>query len=384
MRISFVFFRAFILPASHASITKLPKQSKTAHSVPLAATSSWTTQQLIMSDAMKLPMLPTLMERRNATISKEIIMQSLTCTVTNVMTCSVPTVRTCMTAEKESNHRVGQINEDENIPTNQWLKELNCRDYPDTMLHCHDCDNLLCSDCHKVHDIPTQNRNHKIPQAGNIPLKQWLKDPICRDHPDTKLQLYDHTCKQAICLVCVHWAHKDHKSEAYRGAMGLPEEQVQKQQLKLEDVTDRTGNVKNHQNELGNTQRKLEQKVIEVFRNAAVKFLHRQRQLMNGIKGSLQAPNEMVQEKQKTTLRELLNLQDERSSLLFTGVLQKQSDENIKRQLPEDDTRDTRILLSCHGQKALGELIDTFGGLASSLDLGDIPDSQPTLQGKYI
>ncbi|XP_046566641.1 uncharacterized protein LOC124275197 [Haliotis rubra] len=48
--------------------------------------------------------------------------------------------------------------------------------------------------------------------------------------------------------------------------------------------------------------------------------------------------------------------------------------------LPEDDTRATRILLTFQGQRALEELINTFGGLASSLNMDHIPDSQPTSQ----
>ncbi|XP_046562892.1 uncharacterized protein LOC124271777 [Haliotis rubra] len=48
--------------------------------------------------------------------------------------------------------------------------------------------------------------------------------------------------------------------------------------------------------------------------------------------------------------------------------------------LPEDDTRATRILLTFQGQRALEELINTFGGLTFSLNMDHIPDSQPTSQ----
>ncbi|XP_048246612.1 uncharacterized protein LOC125371699 [Haliotis rufescens] len=78
MGVSFAFFHAFILPASHALITKTPKPSRIAYSVPpVAVSSTLNRQQWIMSDATKLPILLTLMERRNVTTSKEIMMQRL-------------------------------------------------------------------------------------------------------------------------------------------------------------------------------------------------------------------------------------------------------------------------------------------------------------------
>ncbi|XP_048247053.1 uncharacterized protein LOC124112669 [Haliotis rufescens] len=268
------------------------------------------------------------------------------------------------------------------------------------VMYCHECDDLLCSDCHKLHKTPKRNRTHRVSeinQAENIPMKQWLKEPNCRDHPDNKLQLYDHTCKQAICLVCDRGAHKGHENEdmnhAYVEAKGQLEEQVQQQRLKLKDVTDRMGTVTSHHNELGNKQRKLEQDATTVFKSVAVRFLHRQRQLMKDIHACLQAPNKMVKENLDTlhdvhtsivstidySQRTLQSTRQE-ELIILTGVLQKKSDENLKRKLPEDDTQDTRVLLSFQGQKALMELIDTFGGLASSLDLDHIPDKQPTLQ----
>ncbi|XP_048246599.1 uncharacterized protein LOC124139557 isoform X4 [Haliotis rufescens] len=268
------------------------------------------------------------------------------------------------------------------------------------VMYCHECASLLCSDCHKIHEPLKPNQNHsviEINQAENIPMKQWMKEPNCRDHPDNKPQLYDHTCKQAICLVCDRGAHKGHENEdlnhAYVEAKGQLQEQVQKQRLKLKDITVRMKTVNSHQNELGNKQRKLEQDATTVFQSVAVRFLHRQRQLMKDIHACLQAPNEMVKEKLDTlhdvhtsivsttdyTQRTLESTRQE-ERITLTGVLQKKSDENLKRKLPEDDTQDTRVLLSFQGQKALMELIDTFGGLASSLDLDHIPDKQPTLQ----
>ncbi|XP_048247055.1 uncharacterized protein LOC124128672 isoform X2 [Haliotis rufescens] len=269
------------------------------------------------------------------------------------------------------------------------------------VMFCHECDDLLCSDCHKLHDTLKRNRTHRgseINQEENIPMKQWLKEPNCRGHPDNKLQLYDHTCKQDICLVCDRGAHKGHENEdinpAYVKAKGQLEEQVQQQRLKLKDVKDRMGTVTTHQTELGIQQGKLEQDATTVFKSVAVRFLHRQRQLMKDIHASLQAPNEMVKEKLDTlhdvhtsivstidyTQRTLESTRQEELIALTAEALQKKSDENLKRKLPEDDTQDTRVLLTFQGQKALMELIDTFGGLASSLDLDNIPDKQPTLQ----
>ncbi|XP_046566637.1 protein PML-like [Haliotis rubra] len=169
------------------------------------------------------------------------------------------------------------------------------------VVYCHECDDKLCSDCHKHHDTPKRNRNHRvteIDQSTNIPKRQWLKEASCRDHPDNKLQLYDHTCKKTVCLICVHGAHKDHKNEdlyqAYDVAKGQLEEQVKKQQLKLEDVTGRMKTVTSHQTELRTTQRRLEQVATKVCKGVAAKLLHRQRQLIEEIQVSLQSPYRMV------------------------------------------------------------------------------------------
>ncbi|XP_046552781.1 uncharacterized protein LOC124262332 isoform X2 [Haliotis rubra] len=181
--------------------------------------------------------------------------------------------------------------------------------------------------------------------------------------------------------------------QAYDAAKDQLEEQVQKQQLKLKDVTGRMGSVTRHQNELGNTQRKLQEDAATVCTSVAVRFLRRQRQLMKEILMSLQAPFVMVQEKLDTlhgvhtsivsaidyTQRTLESTRRE-ELITLTDVLQTKCDENQKLELPEDDTQDTRILLSFQGQRALEELIDTFGGLASSLNMDHIPDSQPTSQ----
>ncbi|XP_046550996.1 uncharacterized protein LOC124260727 isoform X1 [Haliotis rubra] len=268
------------------------------------------------------------------------------------------------------------------------------------VVYCHECDEKLCSDCHKLHDTVTRNRNHRVTeinQAENIPMNQWLKDRYCRDHPDNKLQLYDHTCKKAICLICDRGAHEMHKNEdlnqAYDVAKDQLEEQVQKQQLKLKDVTGRMESVTRHQNELGNTQRKLQEDAATVCTSVAVRFLHRQRQLMKEILMSLQAPRVMVQDKLDTlqdvhtsivsaidyTQRTLESTRRE-ELITLTDVMQTKCDENLKLELPEDDTQDTRILLTFQGQRAMEELIDTFGGLASSLNMDHIPDSQPTSQ----
>ncbi|XP_046550998.1 transcription intermediary factor 1-beta-like [Haliotis rubra] len=268
------------------------------------------------------------------------------------------------------------------------------------VMFCHECNVRLCSDCHKMHDKLKPNRNHRasdINQAENISMKQWLRERTCRDHPNRTLELYDHTCKKAVCLICVHGAHKDHQNEdlnqAYDVAKGQLEQQVQKQQHKLKDVTDRMGSVTSHQNELAETQRKLKEDITAVCKGVVARFLHRQRQLMEEIQVSLQSPNEMVQEKLHIlhdvhtsivsaidyTQRTLESTRRE-ELITLTDVLQTKCDENLKMKLPEDDTRATRILLTFQGQRALEELIDTFGGLASSLSVDDVPDKQPTLQ----
>ncbi len=59
-------------------------------------------------------------------------------------------------------------------------------------------------------------------------------------------------------------------------------------------------NVKSHQIELGTTQRRLGQVATQVCKTVAVNFLRRQRLLLKQIQMSLQAPNEMVQEKLDT------------------------------------------------------------------------------------
>ncbi|XP_048244732.1 uncharacterized protein LOC124128318 [Haliotis rufescens] len=268
-------------------------------------------------------------------------------------------------------------------------------------VYCHECENLLCSYCHKHHDVPKRNRNHRVEevnQTENIPMRQWLKEPNCTDHPNNELQLYDHTCKKAICIVCLHGAHRDHKKEdlnhAHEKAKGQLEEQLQNQRRKLKDVTDKMATVNSHQDELGDKQRKLEQAIITVCKSVAVKSLHRQRNLRKEVQMSLEAPNKTVQETLDTihdvhtsiasmidyTQRTLESTRREELITLTAAILKK-CDENLKRELPEDDTRDTRILLSFQGQKALEELIDTFGGLVSCLDLDHIPDTQRTYQG---
>ncbi|XP_046573003.1 E3 ubiquitin-protein ligase TRIM33-like [Haliotis rubra] len=268
------------------------------------------------------------------------------------------------------------------------------------VMYCHKCNVRLCSDCHKMHDKLKPNENHRVSginQSKNIPMKQWLKEHNCSDHPDNKLHLYDHTCKKAVCLVCALGAHNKHKNEdlnqAYDVAKGQLEEQVQKQQHKLKDVTDRMGSVTSHQNDLAETQRKLKEDMTAVCKSVAAKFLHRQKQLMEELQVSLQAPNEMVQEKRDTlhnvhtsivsaidyTQRTLESTRRE-ELITLTDVLQTKCDDNVKRELPEDDTQDAKILLTFQGQKALMELIDTFGGLVPSLNVDHIPDKQPTLQ----
>ncbi|XP_046343132.2 uncharacterized protein LOC124124058 [Haliotis rufescens] len=268
-------------------------------------------------------------------------------------------------------------------------------------VYCHECDNLLCSDCHKHHDVPKRNRNHRVEevnQTENIPMRHWLKEPNCRDHPDNRLQLFDHTCKKAICTVCLHGAHEDHTNKelnhAHEKAKGQLEEQLQNQRCKLKDVTDRMATVNSHRDELGDKQRKLEESIITVCKSVAVKSLHRQRKLREEVKMSLKAANKTVQETLDTvhdvhtsiastidyTQRTLESTRREELITLTAAILKK-CDENLKRELPEDDTRDTRILLSFQGQKALEELIDTFGGLVSCLDLDHIPDTQPSYQG---
>ncbi|XP_046343445.2 early endosome antigen 1-like [Haliotis rufescens] len=267
-------------------------------------------------------------------------------------------------------------------------------------VYCHECDNLLCSDCHKLHDVPKRNRNHRVEevnQTENIPMRHWLKEPNCTDHPNNELQLYDHTCKKAICIVCLHGTHNDHKKEdlnhAHEKAKGQLEEQLQNQRRKLKDVTDRMATVNSHQDELSDKQRTLEQAIITVCKSVAVKSLHRQRKLREEVKMSLEAPNKIVQETLDTihdvhtsitstidyTQRTLESTRRE-ELITITAAILKKCDENLKKELPEDDTRDTRILLSFQGQKALEELIDTFGGLVSCLDLDHIPDTQPTYQ----
>ncbi|XP_046550992.1 uncharacterized protein LOC124260726 isoform X6 [Haliotis rubra] len=268
------------------------------------------------------------------------------------------------------------------------------------VVYCHECDDKLCSDCHKHHDTPKRNRNHRvseIDESTNIPMNQWLKEASCRDHPDNKLQLYDHTCKKAICRVCELGAHNKHKNEdlnqAYDVAKGKLEEHVKKQHHKLKDVASSMKIVTSHQTELGTTQRRLEQAATNVFKSVAAKFLHRQRQLMEEIQESLQSPYKLVEEKldilhdvhtsivsaidytqrtfESTRREELITL---------TDVLMTKCDENLKMKLPEDARQDTNILLTFQGQKALTELIDTFGGLVSSLNVDDIPDKQATIQ----
>ncbi|XP_046572961.1 transcription intermediary factor 1-beta-like isoform X2 [Haliotis rubra] len=268
------------------------------------------------------------------------------------------------------------------------------------VVYCHECDDKLCSDCHKLHDKPKRNRNHRVTevnQSKNIPMKQWLKEHNCRDHPANKLQLYDHTCKKAVCRVCELGAHNKHKNEdlnqAYDVAKGQLEKQVKKQQHKLKDVTSRMKTVTSHQTELGTTQRRLEQVATKVCKSVAARFLHRQRQLMEDIQVSLQSPYRLVQEKLDTLhnvhtsivsaidyTQRTLELTRREELITLTDVLQTKCDDNLKRGLPEDDTQDTKILLTFQGQKALTELIDTFGGLVPSLNVDHIPDKQPTLQ----
>ncbi|XP_067670118.1 uncharacterized protein [Haliotis asinina] len=268
------------------------------------------------------------------------------------------------------------------------------------VVYCHQCDDKLCSECHKHHDTPKRNRNHRVTtinQAENVPVKQWMNEPNCRDHSGNKLQLYDHTCKKAVCLICVHGAHNKHQKEdlnqAYDVAKGQLEEQVRKQQDKLKYVGNSVKTVRGHQRRLVATQERLEQGVTKVCKVVAAKFLHRQRQLMREIQMSLQAPKEMVQEKLDSlhdvhtsivsaidyTQRTLESTRRE-ELITLTDVLQIKCNENLEWMLPEDNTQDTRIILSSQGQRALEELIATFGTLASSLTKYYMPDYQPTSQ----
>ncbi|XP_067668851.1 uncharacterized protein [Haliotis asinina] len=266
--------------------------------------------------------------------------------------------------------------------------------------HCRDCDSYMCSHCRKLHNNVKRNRGHSmddVSQADPISMKQWLKEPNCKDHPSNEVQLYDHTCKKAICIVCLRGNHEHHKNEdlscSHENAKHQLEKQLQKQRLKLKDVKDKIGTVNRHQEELDNTQRRLEQEVVAVSKRVAVKLFHRQRKLREEIQMSLDNTNKVVQEI-------LDSLHDVQSSIIstidytqrtlestrreelvtLTATIQEKCDENLKRELPEDDTRDTSILLSFQGQTALEELIDTFGGLASNRDLNHIPDSHPTLK----
>ncbi len=269
----------------------------------------------------------------------------------------------------------------------------------DAVTYCQDCDDYLCSDCQDTHGKRKKNKAHKlIGVEDTVPIQTWLKEMTCDEHPGNKLDLFDAHCKKPICVICSHGEHQHHEKEDIKRVFERKTSLLQKIQKNhrshLEHIRVRIHDFEDHQTALVTTEETLVSSVADVHEHVARQFHQRQKLLFEEVELTLEGPNQAVQEKLKTVHAAEKSVistidyidrvkQSTRKAELIrlVGHIEKKSAEDLKMELPSDDSRDTKIRVSFQGQKALEEIIDTFGSLVTCLRTDQLPDTQPTITG---
>jgi hypothetical protein len=232
-------------------------------------------------------------------------------------------------------------------------------------------------------------------------IEKWLKEPMCKDHPDQLVNLYDVECKTPICTVC---AHEDHRHDSNTSLKTVADEAkktitklAESETTKLVAIKDHVVTVARQAEGLRKVDTDLGKTVIELRNNLVTRILHRQKQLQEQIRQSIDVPRVTIREKMnKLKLAEAsvtstidyihrtLKSTTQAELVAVSDAIQRKSAEDQEIELPPEDTRDTRIRVSIQGQRALLELIDTFGCLYTSLADEERGDTQPTVTGLFI
>ncbi|XP_048246738.1 E3 ubiquitin-protein ligase TRIM33-like isoform X3 [Haliotis rufescens] len=276
----------------------------------------------------------------------------------------------------------------------QMTHDTNC------VVYCKECNDNLCPNCLNIHNSVRQNSNHTVREISETKLtsidRLLRQESHCGEHPDNKLQLYDHDCRKPICVVCLHGAHERHMNSDLKHLHDETKnhllEELGKQESKLQDIRDTLKCAKHHRHELEETNLKLETDIMTIHRNVAVKFLRRQATLLQDIPLNLKVHNEAVQAQidlanvvEASVVRTIDYIQRALKStrhwelICLTKTINKMSEENMKAGKFTADSRSTQVRFCFQGKKALEELIDISGCLATTMKPDDIPDKQPTI-----
>jgi hypothetical protein len=172
---------------------------------------------------------------------------------------------------------------------------------------------------------------------------------------------------------------------------------IKSETTKLVAIKDHVITVARHGEGLGKKDTDLRITAIELRNNLATRILHRHKQLQEQISQSTDVPTVTIREKlNKLKLAEAsvtstidyihrtLKSTTQAELVAVSDAIQRKSAEDQEIELPPEDTRDTRIRVSIQGQRALQELIDTFGCLYTSLADEERGDTQPTVTGLFI
>jgi len=269
--------------------------------------------------------------------------------------------------------------------------------------YCTDCKDYYCDDCQQHHDKIKKNQKHSVHplDSSTMSIEKWLKEPMCKDHPDHPADLYDSECKTPICTVC---AHEDHRHDSNTSLKTVADEAkktitklAESETTKLVAIKDHVVTVARQGEGLRKVDTDLGKTVIELRNTLVTRILHRQKQLQEQIRQSIDVPRVTIREKMnKLKLAEAsvtstidyihrtLKSTTQAELVAVSDAIQRKSAEDQEIELPPEDTRDTRIRVSIQGQRALQELIDTFGCLYTSLADEECGDTQPTVAGSFI
>ena len=269
--------------------------------------------------------------------------------------------------------------------------------------YCTDCADYYCDDCQQYHDKIKKNQKHSVYplDSSTMSIEKWLKEAPCKDHPDQLLNLYDMECKTPICTVC---AHEDHRHDSNTSLKKVAKKAntaltklIESETTKRDAIKDHIVTVARQGEELRKVDTDLKKTAFELRNNLATRILHRQKQLQEQIRQSIEVPRVTIREKMnKLKLAEAsvtstidyihrtLKSTTQAELVAVSDAIQRKSAEDQEIELPPEDTRDTRIRVSIQGQRALQELIDTFGCLYTSLADEERGDTQPTMTGLFI
>ncbi|XP_046328521.1 uncharacterized protein LOC124112456 [Haliotis rufescens] len=267
-------------------------------------------------------------------------------------------------------------------------------------VYCHDCHGYLCSKCFTLHNTIRCNSKHRIRNMNSTedrPIKNWLGESFCTDHSDTEVQLYDHSCRKPICVVCLYGAHKNHRKDdlkcLYDETRTMLGDHLEKQKLKLKDIKDKLKTVTSDCNMLTETRDKREAEALSVYESVAERLQRRHTHLLQEITENLKDPLSTLQEKTiqlqsaEASLESTIDYTERalRSSrqeelIALSDTLQWKMGENLKSSeisyggIPPPDFQ-----LYFQGKKALEELIDTFGTQVTCLADTSLTDAQATI-----